>query len=82
MITSDVLGYAFEPEQRFENPDGTAITFDTDYLGEHRGLSVMPGPFASAEAAGKQLWQERKNKEMSGETENVAAPGKPGAVAF
>ena len=40
----------------FENPDGTAITFDTDYLGEHRGLSVMPGPFASAEAAGKQLW--------------------------
>ena len=56
MITSDVLGYAFEPEQRFENPDGTAITFDTDYLGEHRGLSVMPGPFASAEAAGKQLW--------------------------
>ncbi len=28
----------------------------TDYLGEHRGLSVMPGPFASAEAAGKQLW--------------------------
>ncbi|RGC71709.1 hypothetical protein DW655_10705 [Lachnospiraceae bacterium AM23-2LB] len=56
MITSDVLGYAFEPEQRFENPDGTSITFDTDYLGEHRGLSVMPGPFASAEAAGKQLW--------------------------
>lgn len=56
MITSDVLGYAFEPEQRFENPDGTAITFDTDYLGEHRGLSVMPGPFASAEVAGKQLW--------------------------
>ena len=56
MITSDVLGYAFEPEQRFENPDGTSITFDTDCLGEHRGLSVMPGPFASAEAAGKQLW--------------------------
>ena len=56
IITSDILGYAFEPEQRFENPDGTAITFNEDYLGEHRGLSVVPGPFVSAEAAGKQLW--------------------------
>lgn len=56
IITSDILGYAFEPEQRFENPDGTAITFDEDYLGEHRGLSAVPGPFVSAEAAGKQLW--------------------------
>ena len=25
VITSDGLGYAFEPEQRFEDPDGTAI---------------------------------------------------------
>lgn len=56
IITSDILGYAFEPEQRFENPDGTAITFNEDYLGEHRGLSAVPGPFVSAEAAGKQLW--------------------------
>lgn len=56
IITSDILGYAFEPEQRFENPDGTAITFNEDYLGEHRGLSAVPGSFVSAEAAGKQLW--------------------------
>lgn len=56
IINSDILGYAFEPEQRFENPDGTAITFNEDYLGEHRGLSAVPGPFVSAEAAGKQLW--------------------------
>ena len=28
MIHSDILGKAFEPEQRFENPDGTAIQFD------------------------------------------------------
>ena len=56
IITSDILGYAFEPEQRFENPDGTAITFNEDYLGEHRGRSAVPGPFVSAEAAGKQLW--------------------------
>lgn len=57
MITSDVLGYAFEPEQRFENPDGTSITFDSDYRGDHRGLAVLPGPFASAESARKTLWE-------------------------
>lgn len=56
IITSDILGYAFEPEQRFENPDGSSITLDKDYLGEHRGLTTIPGPFASAEAAGKQIW--------------------------
>ena len=46
IITSDILGRAFEPEQRFENPDGTEIIFDADYLGAHRGLSTLPGPFA------------------------------------
>jgi alpha-N-arabinofuranosidase len=56
IINSDILGCAFEPEQRFENPDGTAITFDSDYLGEHRGLATIPGPFASREAAEKQVW--------------------------
>ncbi len=44
IITSDILGCAFEPEQRFENTDGTAITFDRDYLGTHRGLTTIPGP--------------------------------------
>ncbi|MBO4926503.1 MAG: right-handed parallel beta-helix repeat-containing protein [Clostridia bacterium] len=48
IVTSDILGRAFEPEQRFENPDGSAITFDSDYLGAHRGLSALPGPFAEA----------------------------------
>lgn len=56
IVTSDVLGKAFEPEQRFENPDGTAIIFDRDYLGEHRSTSAVPGPFASAAAAAKQIW--------------------------
>ncbi len=55
IINSDILGYAFEPEERFENPDGTAITFDEDFLGEHRGLFTIPGPFASAEVAARIL---------------------------
>ena len=45
MITSDVLGKAFEPEQRFENPDGSEIIFNTDYFGDNRGMDIIPGPF-------------------------------------
>ena len=56
MIHSDILGKAFEPEQRFENPDGTAIQFDKDYFGGHRGMDVIPGPFAQAEDAKKVLF--------------------------
>ena len=48
MVHTDVLGMAFEPEQKFENPDGTAIRFDSDYFGNHRGVNVLPGPFAEA----------------------------------
>lgn len=48
MINTQVLGKAFEPEQPFENPDGTPIRFDTDYFGNHRGVEVLPGPFASS----------------------------------
>lgn len=56
IINSDILGYAFEPEQRFENPDGTAILFNEDYLGEHRGTATLPGPFVCGEEAAKKLW--------------------------
>ncbi|MBQ8139820.1 MAG: right-handed parallel beta-helix repeat-containing protein [Lachnospiraceae bacterium] len=55
IITSDTLGCAFQPEQRFENPDGTAITFDSDYFGNHRGIEAIPGPFADEKAAKKVL---------------------------
>ena len=46
MIDSDTLGKAFEPEQRYENPDGSPISFHTDCLGKHRAVKVLPGPFA------------------------------------
>lgn len=49
MIHTDVLGMAFEPEEKFENPDGTKIRFDTDYFGNHRGVEVFAGPFAKKE---------------------------------
>ena len=56
IITSDTLGEAFEPEERYENPDGTDIIFDSDYFGDHRCVAPIPGPFASAEGAKKVLW--------------------------
>lgn len=55
MIDTDVLGMAFEPEQPFENPDGTKIRFDRDYFGNHRSIRVVPGPFASEDDAKKVL---------------------------
>ena len=45
MISSETLGKAFEPEERFENPDGSEITFNIDYFNETRD-TVVPGPFA------------------------------------
>ncbi len=46
MMNSGNLLPAFEPEQRFENPDGTDIIFNEDYFGGHRGTDILPGPFA------------------------------------
>ena len=55
MISTDTLGEAFEPSQKYENPDGTPITFDRDYFGNRRGLNILPGPFVSGSAAKEQL---------------------------
>ena len=56
IICTETLGKAFEPEQRFENPDGTDIVFDRDYFGNHRGTETIPGPFACAGDAEKILY--------------------------
>ncbi len=56
IICTETLGQAFEPEQRFENLDGTDIIFNKDYFGNHRGTKTIPGPFASAEDADKILY--------------------------
>ncbi|MBO6215768.1 MAG: right-handed parallel beta-helix repeat-containing protein [Lachnospiraceae bacterium] len=45
IISTATLGEAFEPEQRFENPDGSEIIFNEDYYGTHRGVHTIPGPF-------------------------------------
>lgn len=45
LISTNELGTAFEPEQRFENPDGSVIVFDTDFVGSHRPMRPAAGPF-------------------------------------
>ena len=46
LIDSDTLGMAFEPEERFEEPDGSDIIFDTDFYGNKREGKIVPGPIA------------------------------------
>lgn len=56
MVSTETLGKAFEPEQRFEAPDGRDIVFDCDYKGDHRGVNVIPGPFAEPAECFCDLW--------------------------
>lgn len=56
MIHTSTLGKAFEPEQCYENPDGTPITFDEDYYGNKRGMNVIPGPFATSDCVKECVW--------------------------
>ena len=46
LISTETLGMAFEPEQKFENPDGSEITFDIDINGNVRSCNIVPGPWA------------------------------------
>ena len=48
-MSTATLGKAFEPEQSFENPDGTPIVFDCDFFGKHRELQPAPGPLSVPE---------------------------------
>lgn len=46
VITTDLLGMAFEPEQKFENPDGSSLVVDRDYHGKKWGEYPGAGPFS------------------------------------
>lgn len=49
VCSSDMLPTPRITECGYENPDGTPIVFDTDILGNKRGESCPPGPFAKLE---------------------------------
>ncbi len=46
IINTDILGKAFQPDQRYENTDGSDIVFNYDYFGKDRGVTTIAGPFA------------------------------------
>lgn len=46
IITTDLLGMAFEPEQKFENPDGSPVVMDKDYFEKEWGKNPGAGPFS------------------------------------
>ena len=45
ILSGEDLGKAFEPEEKFENPDGSRIVFDRDYFGIPRSKVTQKGPF-------------------------------------
>ena len=55
-VDTETLGMAFEPEQRFENPDGSPILFDADFFETARATRGIPGPFADRAQAQRRLF--------------------------
>ena len=56
IISTQTLGMAFEPEQKYENPDGSPILFNLDFFGNHRGIHTVAGPFDDLSDNGKELF--------------------------
>jgi hypothetical protein len=57
VISTETLGEAFEPEQLFENPDGTPIVFNEDYFDNRRSSTPIPGPFNCGKCAAGNLFK-------------------------
>ena len=57
VISTKKIAMAFEPEEKYENPDGTPITLNDDFFGNHRdGVKVTAGPFASEKGVNNKLF--------------------------
>ncbi len=61
LINTDALGMAFEPEEKYENPDGSPIIFNIDIQNEKRVDEILPGPFANARNRYELLLAEQGN---------------------
>ena len=44
--TTEQLGMPRIVEERYENPDGSVIVFDTDIMGKKRNKNILSGPIA------------------------------------
>jgi len=57
LVTAELLGRAVIPDLPFENPDGSRVVVDRDYLGGPRNAAnPSPGPF-EIEAGGRQRFK-------------------------
>lgn len=57
VISTKKIAMAFEPEEKYENPDGTPIVFNHDFFGNHRdGVKVTAGPFANSKSVENKLF--------------------------
>ena len=56
IISTETLGMAFEPEQKYENPDGSPIIFNQDFFGNHRDVKTVAGPFTDKKASEQKLF--------------------------
>ena len=65
-VTTMLLGKAFEPEEGYENPDGSPIFFDSDYFGRHRAPNPLPGPFASGAELAQPLFDDGNSGPVAG----------------
>jgi hypothetical protein len=49
LVNTELLGKAMAPQMAYEEPDGSAISVNTDYLGNQRDTKYpFPGPFEKA----------------------------------
>jgi hypothetical protein len=56
IVTSELLGYAFQSRARFENADGTPVCIENDFYGENRPSGkITVGPFASIEGGRQKI---------------------------
>ena len=57
LVSSDMLGVAFQPNQRFENTDGTPIVIDSDIQGKPRTESCSAaGPINNSQTDYTLTW--------------------------
>lgn len=52
------IAMAFEPEQRYENPDGSPLLLNEDILGNRRSVNPLPGPFACGDEVSEVLFKD------------------------